>query len=135
MVGIAELDGIGERHVDRLRDLGIGSSDELLASGASKRGRRELSKATRLGEKRIHEWVKRADLLRVPGISIKYSNLLEAIGVETVRDLRRRSASQLAQRIRDLNDRRSVVSRTPNEDEVKRWIDAAKELPLVLKRW
>lgn len=135
MVGIAELDGIGERHVDRLRDLGIGSSDELLAYGASKRGRRELSKATRLGEKRIHEWVKRADLLRVPGISIKYSNLLEAIGVETVRDLRRRSASQLAQRIRDLNDRRAVVSRTPNEDEVKRWIDAAKELPLVLKRW
>ncbi len=135
MVGIAELDGIGERHVDRLRDLGIGSSDDLLAYGASRRGRRELSKATRLGEKRIHEWVKRADLLRVPGISVKYSNLLEATGVETVKDLRRRSAPQLAQRIRELNERRSVVGRIPNEDEIRRWIEAAKELPLVLKRW
>ncbi|MEM8902810.1 MAG: DUF4332 domain-containing protein [Actinomycetota bacterium] len=135
MVGIADLDGIGERHVGRLRDLGIGSSDDLLAYGASKRGRRELSKATRLGEKRIHEWVKRADLLRVPGISIKYSNLLEASGVETVRDLRRRSAPQLARKLRELNERRKVVARTPSEDEIRRWIDAAKELPLVIKRW
>ena len=135
MVGIADLDGIGERHVGRLRDLGIGSSDDLLAYGASKRGRRELSKATRLGEKRIHEWVKRADLLRVPGISIKYSNLLEASGVETVRDLRRRSAPQLARKLRELNERRKVVARTPSEDEIRRWIDAAKVLPLVIKRW
>lgn len=135
MVGIADLDGIGERHVGRLRDLGIGSSDDLLAYGASKRGRRELSKATRLSEKRIHEWVKRADLLRVPGISIKYSNLLEASGVETVRDLRRRSAPQLARKLRELNERRKVVARTPSEDEIRRWIDAAKELPLVIKRW
>ncbi|MEM9034742.1 MAG: DUF4332 domain-containing protein [Actinomycetota bacterium] len=135
MVGIAELDGISERHAARLRDLGISSSDDLLSYGATRRGREELSKVTRLGVKRIHEWVKRADLLRVPGISIKYSNLLESAGVETVRDLRRRNPEKLSAQLAELNRRRGIVGRPPSEPEVGRWVDAARDLPVVLKRW
>ena len=135
MVGIGDLDGISDKHVSRLRDLGISSSDDLLAYGATRRGREELSKVTRLGVKRIHEWVKRADLLRVPGVSIKYSNLLEVAGVETVKDLRRRSPAKLAEQLNELNSRRGVVGRMPSEAEIERWVEEARQLPIVLKRW
>lgn len=135
MVQIGELDGVNERHATRLKSLGISSSEELLTYGATRRGRRELSAATRLGEKRIGEWVKRADLLRVPGVSGKFANLLEAAGVETARDLKKASPAKLHARLSELNTKRSIVGRMPGEGEVGRWIAAAKDLPVVIKRW
>lgn len=133
MAGIGDIDGLGQRHRARLEALGITSSDDLLAYGATRRGRIELSKATGLGVKRVHEWVKRADLLRVPGIHVRYSDLLEAAGIDTVKQLRRRNPRKLAAELEKLNDKRSLVRRLPSESELERWIDEAKALPVVLK--
>lgn len=135
MVQIADVDGINERHADRLKSIGIATSDDLLIYGASRRGRRELAKATGLGEKRIAEWIKRADLLRVPGVSGRFANLLEAAGIDQARDLKRRNPAKLRGELVELNKKRSIVGRVPGESEVGRWVDAAKDLPTVIKRW
>jgi nucleotidyltransferase/DNA polymerase involved in DNA repair len=135
VASITDIDGIAPRHAERLRHMGIRTSDDLLAYGAGRKGRRELSKVTRLGEKRIHEWVKRADLLRIPGISVRYSDLLEAVGVESVRDLRRRSATKLRGQMDELNEHRQLVKRLPSQTELEDWIETARSLPVVMKRW
>ncbi len=135
MVRIGEFDGIPERVLPKLRDVGILTTDDLVTYGADRRGRAELSKITSLGERRIHEWVKRADLLRVPGVSVRYSGLLDSAGVETVRNLRRRDALKLHGALVELNARRRIVTRPPSQAEVSRWIQAARDLPIVLKRW
>jgi predicted RecB family nuclease len=85
----------------------------------------------------VTEWVKRADLLRVPGISTRYSNLLEAVGVTTVRDLRRRDPAKLHAALLEVNQRRQrpVVQRPPTEADVQGWVDGARRLSLVVKRW
>ena len=62
MASITAIDGIKEPYTERLRRLGIRTTDDLLAYGASRRGRRELSKVVGLGDRRVTEWVKRADL-------------------------------------------------------------------------
>ena len=133
MASITDIDGIKDHHVESLRGVGIRTSDDLLEYGSSRRGRRELSKVTGLGDRRITEWVKRADLLRVPGIHIRYSNLLEAAGVDTVRDLRRRNVSKLVAEMERINARRHIVTRLPRTEEVQDWVDAAKKLPVVMR--
>jgi predicted RecB family nuclease len=137
MASITAIDGIKEPYTERLRRLGIRTTEDLLAYGSTRRGRRELSKVVGLGDRRVTEWVKRADLLRVPGISTRYSNLLEAVGVTTVRDLRRRDPQKLHAALLDVNQRRRrpVVLRPPTEEDVRAWVDGARRLALVVRRW
>lgn len=132
MASISDFDGISSRHADRLASIGIKTSDALLKYGATKRGRKELSKVTGLGEKRIHEWVKRADIIRVKGVSLRYCDLLEAIGIDTQRNLRRRNPRKLLEQMKAVNDKRSVVNRMPSEQEVADWVLSAKSLKPVL---
>ena len=134
MANITDIDGLSGRQVDRLRGLGIRTSDDLLGYGASKKGRRELSQVTLIGDRRILEWIKRADLLRVPGIHTTYSDLLDAVGIESVKDLRRRSPRKLHAQLTEVNTKRSLVTRLPGEQQVAEWVAAAKHLPVVLKR-
>ena len=133
MASITDIDGLSAQHVDRLRSIGIRTSDDLLGYGANKRGRKKLSQVTRIGDKRVLEWIKRADLLRVPGIHVRYSDLLDAAGIESVKDLRRRNPRKLHAELNELNEQRSLVTRLPNEDQVGEWVSAAKSLPNVLK--
>jgi predicted RecB family nuclease len=137
MAGITTIDGIKEPYTERLRRLGIRTTDDLLTYGATRRGRRELAAVVGLGDRRVTEWVKRADLLRVPGISTRYSNLLEAVGITTVRDLRRRDPAKLHAALLEVNRRRRrpVVARPPTEAEVRAWVEGASRLALVVRRW
>ena len=44
----------------------------------------------------ILKWANMADLMRIAGIGSEYSELLEAAGVDTVKELRNRNAANLA---------------------------------------
>jgi Domain of unknown function (DUF4332) len=70
-------------------------------------------------------------------VSTAYSNLLEAVGVTTVRDLRRRDPVKLHRSLVEVNEkrRRRIVSRPPTVFDVERWVADAKDLPVVVKRW
>ncbi len=56
----------------------------------------------------------RADLMRVPGVGSEYSDLLEAGGVDTVKELRRRNAENLYDALRKVNQRKKLVRRLPD---------------------
>jgi len=132
---ISTIEGIGPRNADKLRAAGIRTCEALLATGATKKGRKALATETKLGEGRILEWVNRADLMRVKGVSRQYSDLLEAAGVDTVKELRRRNAANLTEAMEKTNKRRKnkLVARTPSQKVVQKWIDSAKGLDAVVK--
>jgi Domain of unknown function (DUF4332) len=140
---ITDIDGIKGDYAARLRRIGIRSADELLRYGSNRRGRRQLAQVVGLDDRRVTEddrrvteWVNRADLLRVPGISTRYSNLLEAAGVTTVRQLRRRDPARLRDELLVVNQRRRrIVQRPPSLEEVTAWVAAARALPPVMRRW
>ena len=77
----------------------------------------------------------RADLMRVNGVSTQYSDLLEAAGVDTVKELKRRKASNLLEAMVATNARRKnpLVRQVPALSQVERWIASAKDLPAVVK--
>ncbi len=102
--------------------------------GRTRRGRRQLAEETGLMERQILQWVNRADLMRIRGIGGEYADLLEASGVDTVKELRRRNAASLTNKMMQVNDERKLVRRLPTEGMVARWISLAAETEPVIKR-
>ncbi len=135
MASIAAIEGIGPKYAKILQECGVRTCESLLAKGATKKGRKELAELTKLGDTRILEWVNRADLMRIKGVSSQYSDLLEAAGVDTVKELKRRRADNLTEAMAAVNAKKKnkLVQRPPSEKVVQKWIDQAKKLPGVVK--
>jgi PAS domain S-box-containing protein len=131
-VNIEKIEGIGPSYAQRLALVGITNTGDLLRLGASRKGREDLAEQTGLSGKLILAWVNRADLMRVPGIGEEYSDLLELAGVDTVKELRRRSPENLYQKMQEVNEQRPVVRRVPSLSEVSAWIEAASEIEALL---
>jgi hypothetical protein len=75
-------------------------------------------------------WANIADRMRVKGVNKEYAELLQAAGVDTVRELQHRNPAKLAARMAAANKQRKLVRLLPSEKVVARWIDHAKKLPL-----
>ena len=79
--------------------------------------------------RKVLEWVRRADLMRIDGVGSEYSDLLEAVGIRTVTDLSESEAEELSLRIQVVNGEKGLVRRTPSVDEVRKWVVQARSLP------
>ena len=129
---IQEIQGIGPAYAEKLIAAGITTSDLLLEKGQTPKGRKELEEATGLSSKLILTWVNHADLFRVKGIGPQFAELLEAAGVDTVKELATRNAENLARKMLEVNEAEHRVKRVPVAAEVQKMIDLAKELPGVV---
>ena len=68
-----------------------------------------------------------ADLMRVSGIGRQYAELLEAAGVDTIKELRNRNAENLAAKMDEVNTAKNVANATPSQSMVEDWIVQAKQ--------
>ena len=135
MPSIEAIQDIGVRHRSRLRAAELWSCRALLEAGATKKGRRIVAETVGVSESRVLEWVHKADLMRVNGISTRYSQLLEAAGVESMRKLRKSRPAQLHQSLveEDKKRRKRLVNRLPPAKEVAGWIEQARTLSPIVK--
>lgn len=129
---IEEIEGIGSTYAARLNEADIFTTEDLLREAATKHGRQSLADATGISEKLILKWANHADLFRIKGIAGQFAELLEASGVDTVKELRHRVAANLHAKLIEVNEARNLCNRVPAESEIQRMIDRAKELePLI----
>lgn len=133
MGAIDTIEGIGVKNATQLRKNRIRTTEALLKRGATRVGRREVASATGFSIAQILEWVNRADLMRVKGIGEEYSDLVEAAGVDTVKELRNRKPANLLAKMVEINKAKRLVRRLPTESMVERWVAHAGELPSVVK--
>ncbi len=126
---IEEIEGIGKAYADKLRQIGIDTTEQLLAQGAIPKGREEIAEATGISPKLVLKWVNHADLFRIKGVAGQFAELLEASGVDTVKELRHRVAANLHARLVEVNDLKGLCNRVPSESEVEKMVAQAKELP------
>jgi predicted flap endonuclease-1-like 5' DNA nuclease len=132
MARIIDIEGIGPVYKQKLKEVGVTSTEDLLWMGASPRGREELAEGTGISEKLILEWVNLADLIRLKGVGEEYSDLLEEAGVDTVKELRNRVPENLHKAIVATNEAKALVRRVPSLKQVKKWVAEAKTLPPVV---
>jgi predicted flap endonuclease-1-like 5' DNA nuclease len=129
MANISDIEGIGDTFAARLKESGITTTESLLEAGGSKDGRASLAQKTGISDTLILKWVNRADLSRINGVGSEYADLLEASGVDSVPELAQRNATNLALRMSEINEAKSLVRRVPTEAETSDWIEQAKALP------
>ena len=130
---IETINGIGPKWGGLLRDSGIKTVNDLVIAGATKHERQHLADKIGVTYATLLKWVNRGDLLRVNGISKKYSALLESAGVNTVIDLSTRDPSFLCQTLRTLNREKNLVRQTPPSKTVEIWVENAKNLDPIVK--
>ena len=129
---IIDIQGIGPVYAEKLVAVGIETVDDLLAKGAEAKGRKALEEETGIRHDLILTWVNHADLFRVKGIGPQFAELLEASGVDTVKELRNRNAANLAAKMLEVNEEKHLCRRTPVEKEVAKFIELAKGLDVVV---
>jgi len=130
---IEEVEGIGPKYGKKLAEAGVATTGALLKAGATRKGRSTLAESTGISDKLILEWCNLADLMRVSGIGKQFAELLEAAGVDTIKELRKRNAANVAAKMKEVNDAKKLARSTPSESMVARWVEAAKGMEPAIK--
>ncbi|MBQ3752446.1 MAG: DUF4332 domain-containing protein [Prevotella sp.] len=125
---IIDIEGVGDVYAEKLIAAGINKASELLEKCAAPKGRKELAEATGISEKLILKWANHTDLYRINGVGPQFAELLEAAGVDTVKEFRHRVAENLQPKLAEVNEQKNICNRVPAVSEVQKMIDQAKEL-------
>lgn len=125
---IIDIEGIGPAYAEKLKAAGIHTTDDLLAKGGTKAGRKEIAGATGLDEGKILTWVNHSDLHRIDGIAGQTSELMESAGVDTVKELATRNAANLAAKMQEINSAKNLSGHIPSAGQLQKMIDHAKML-------
>lgn len=126
---IVRIEGIGPVYAEKLKAVGISNTAEYLDRAKDAKGRKELAEATGIEEKRVLKWANMADLMRINGIGEEYSELLEAAGVDTVKELKMRKPENLHAKMAEVNEEKKLVRQLPPKSAVEKWVEEAKVLP------
>lgn len=125
---IERIEGIGPSYSTKLEETGIVMTADLLRRCGSAKGRREVAAESGVSEAQLLKWANLADLMRIKGVGGQFSELLEAAGVDTVKELRQRNADNLAAKMRDVNQTKRLTRAIPSPHQVKGWVEQAKGL-------
>jgi hypothetical protein len=127
---IADIAAIDPDAAVSLKKAGIRTTARLLETAKDAKGRRLLAEKTGISEKNILRWANLSDKMRIKGIGEDYANLLQAAGVDTVKELKYRNPERLAKAMADANVKRKLVRVLPSDRAVVRWVGDANKLPM-----
>ncbi|MAW51504.1 MAG: ferredoxin [Geminicoccus sp.] len=130
---IEEIEGIGPSYGAKLKTAGISSTNALLKACAKKSGRKKVADETGISEKLVLEWTNLADLMRIKGIGKQFSELLEAAGVDTVKELRNRNAENTAAKMAEVNAEKKLTRSVPAASMVADWVAQAKAMDPIIE--
>ena len=125
---IDEIEGIGPAYREKLGEAKISTTEDLLEYCADPKGRKSVADSTGVSEKLLLNWANKADLMRISGVGPQFSELLEASGVDTVKELRNRNAENLAAKMEEVNAEKNLANASPAVSKVADWVEAAKGL-------
>jgi len=125
---VIDIEGIGQNYAEKLNNLEIFTTSDLLEKGKTKKGREGIAAKTGIPESLILTWVNHADLFRIKGVAAQFAELLEAAGVDTVKEFATRKAENLHEKLVETNEKFGLSGRVPSLDSLKDMIRQAKTL-------
>ncbi len=125
---VEQVEGIGAKFAEKLIAAGIKTTDDLLEQCGTPKGRQATAETTGISDKLILKWTNHADLFRIKGIAGQFAELLEAAGVDTVKEFRHRVAANLQPKLAEVNDEKKLCNRVPSVAELEKMIEEAKTL-------
>ena len=129
---VIDIEGVGPVFAEKLQAVGIAKASQLLEKCAKPAGRKALSEEADIADHLILKWANHCDLFRIKGVGPQFAELLEAGGVDTVKEFGHRVAANLEKKLIEVNEQRHLTRRVPSVKELERMIAQAKELPAVM---
>ena len=105
---IIDIEGVGEAYAKKLQKAGIRTTEALLEACTSPKGRKEMAEKT--------------------GIAGQFAELLEAAGVDTIKELRHRKAENLHAKMEEVNAEKKLTRRIPSVGQLEAMIEQAGKL-------
>lgn len=125
---VEEIEGIGSAYGERLGKIGIETTGDLLEKGSTKKGRQGIADKTDIPESLVLTWVNHADLMRIDGVGGQFAELLEAAGVDTVKEFSTRNPENLHTKMLEVNKQYGLSGKVPATESLKDMIDQAKKM-------
>ncbi|MHB1261465.1 MAG: DUF4332 domain-containing protein [Thermoplasmatota archaeon] len=91
---IEDIEGIGKIYGDKLRALGVQTTARLAYEETG-----SLAERMQLPRKTVEQWKHMAELIKVNGIGPQYAEALVRAGIEGIAELKRRSATKIADQV------------------------------------
>ncbi|MDF1700055.1 MAG: DUF4332 domain-containing protein [Planctomycetota bacterium] len=123
---IEDIEGIGPAYGEKLKAAGINSTEDLLNACCARPGRKSAAETTGVSETLLLKWTNMADMMRISGIGPQFAELLEAAGVDTVKELAQRNAENLATAMASKNEEKNLTNAVPAASIISGWVEAAK---------
>jgi len=126
---LIDVEGIGHVYAEKLKSAGAETTKDLLKLAKTPTARKKLAESTGISDKLILKWANHADLMRIRGIGGEFSELLEKVGVDTVKELAKRNPDNLGEAVERFDLTTSpIVCRKPSKAAIHTWIKQAKRL-------
>tara|TARA_B100000886_G_scaffold60460_1_gene37382 strand:+ start:87 stop:491 length:405 start_codon:yes stop_codon:yes gene_type:complete len=132
MNSIDSINGMTHTEATKLRRARVRTTVTFLQIASSRSGRALLTKETGITSPKLLHWAKRAELMKIKNLGRDYADLLEAVGVESVTDLKRRNPESLHEMMHNANQAKKIVDRMPSLKRVANWIDDAKDIVITV---
>ncbi|MBL8658891.1 MAG: DUF4332 domain-containing protein [Rhodospirillales bacterium] len=129
---ILQIEQIGNAYASKLATVGIETTGDLLDKCGSAKGRDAVAEKAGVTARQLLRWTNMADLMRISGIGGEYAELLEASGVDTVKELRTRNPDNLVAKMAEINAKRKLTRRLASVKQVAKWVDQARSLDPVI---
>ena len=132
MNSIDSINGMTHSEATKLRRARVRTTVTFLQIASTRSGRALLTKETGITSPKLLHWAKRAELMKIKNLGRDYADLLEAVGVESVADLKRRNPESLHEMMNNANQAKKIVDRMPSLKRVTNWIDDSKDIVITV---
>ena len=125
---IKDLRDMSEAMLAAFNAQDIKDVDQLANALATPAARKQWAELLGMTPQVVLTMANRADLSRINGIGGAFSDLLEAAGVDTVKELAHRRPDNLHAKIVEVNTDKKISGRTPTIENCTDWVEQAKAL-------
>ena len=122
---VKDIKGIDPAAEKKLEEMGIFTTEDLLAHAKTPAERHALAKEIGADPSQLTEWINRADLVALKGVGREMANLLEEAGVDSLKELKHRKAENLYTHLKAINDEKKITHHAPSLAQVEAWISEA----------
>lgn len=124
---VIDIEGIGPKYAKSLKKANIVKLEDLMTLTKAKI--KEVAVKTKISVKMIDKWQEHANLMRIDGIGPEYSDALNQIGIDSVKEFAKRAPQSVLDKIVALDKSKpNVIRKIPKLEDIKSWIAQAKKM-------
>ena len=132
MTSIDSINGMTHTEATKLRRARVRTTVTFLQIASTRSGRALLTKETGITSPKLLHWAKRAELMKIKNLGRDYADLLEAAGIESIAELKRRNPESLHETMELINNKKKIVDRMPSIKRVAKWIEESKDIKITV---